>query len=208
MKKKPSNFFEQYRKQCEKCNHDKKVVIPANDPANGQHGDKIDILFVNERPGPTAVKTGFVSPENPDESARRFKRLFEKVFGSKYRKKIFITNAVLWCPNVKKYKNKTPTLSEIKSSSDILSNQINKIKPKIIVAMGRPALNALNFCFNEAILNRARKTKLKNMVGRVITIKPYQIIPLFHTSPLNIRNRSEPEQLKDWRKMARKLPFK
>ncbi len=205
MKKKPNNFFEQYRKQCEKCNHGKKVEIPANDPANGQPGNKIDILFVNERPGPTAVKTGFISPENPDESARRFKRLFKKVFGLKYRRKIFITNAVLWCPKVEKYKNKTPTLSEIKSSSEILLDQIKRIKPKIIVTMGRPALNALSFCLDDVILNRARKTHLKDMIGNVIITKPYRIIPLFHTSPLNIRNRSEFEQLKDWGKMARKI---
>lgn len=205
MKKKPISFFEQYRKQCEKCNHGKEVVIPANDPANGQCGDEIDILFVNERPGPRAIDTGLISFENPDGSASRFKWLFESVFGLQYRKKIFITNAVLWCPKVKKYKNKTPTLSEIKSSSDILLNQINKIKPKIIVAMGRPALNALNFCFNESALNRARKIKLKNMAGSVITIKPYKIIPLFHTSSLNIRNRSEVKQLKDWEKMAKEL---
>lgn len=205
MKKKPSNFFEQYRKQCEKCNHGKKVVIPANDPANGQHGDKIDILFVNERPGPKAIDTGLISFENSGGSAPIFKYLFEKTFGLKYRKKIFITNAVLWCPKVKKYKNKTPTLSEIKSSSDILLNQINKIKPKVIVAIGRSALNALNFCFNEDSLGRARKIKLKNMAGRAFAIKSYKIIPLFHTSPLSIRNRSKSEQLKDWRKMARKI---
>ncbi|OJI08828.1 MAG: hypothetical protein COV08_02905 [Candidatus Vogelbacteria bacterium CG10_big_fil_rev_8_21_14_0_10_49_38] len=205
MKNKSSNFFEQYRKQCEKCNHGKKVVIPANDPSNGQHNDKIDILFINERPGPTSIKTGFISFGNQDESAKRFKRLFEKVFGLKYRKRIFITNAVLWCPKVEKYKNKTPTILEIKCSSEILLNQIKSIKPKIIVAMGRSALNVLNFCFNEATLKRAKKTKLKNIVGSVITVKSYKIIPLFHTSPLNIGNRSESEQLKDWKKMARKI---
>lgn len=207
MKNKSSNFFEQYRKQCEKCNYGKKVVIPANDPANGQYGDKIDILFVNERPGPTAVKTGFISFENPDGSARRFKRLFEKVFGLKYRKKIFITNAVLWCPKIKNYRNTAPTATEVQDGSKILLDQIKKIKPKIIVAIGRSALNALNFCFNDIVLNNTREERLEDIVGSVIIVKPYKIIPLFHTSPLNIRNRSESEQLKDWRKMARKLNF-
>ena len=179
-------------------------MIPANDPANGQHGDKIDILFVNERPGPKAIDTGLISFENSDGSAPRFKRLFKNVFGLKYRKKIFITNAVLWCPKIKNYRNTTPTSREVQDGSKILFDQIKKIKPKIIVAIGRPALNALNFCFNNVTLNNTRKEKLKNIVGSVIIVKPYKIIPLFHTSPLNIRNRSESEQLKDWGKMARK----
>lgn len=205
MKNKSSNFFEQYRKQCEKCNYGKKVVIPANDPANGQCGDEIDILFVNERPGPKAIDTGLISFENPDGSAPRFKRLFKNVFGLQYRKKIFITNAVLWCPKIKNYRNTTPTPREVRDCSKILFDQIKKIKPKIIVAIGRPALNALNFCFNDVVLNSTIKEKLKNIVGNVIIVRPYKIIPLFHTSPLNIRNRSEAEQLNDWKKMVRNL---
>ena len=199
------NFFERYRSQCKECNGGKDVEIPANDPENGQPGNEIDILFVNERPGPTAIKTGLISFYNPDESARRFKRLFEKTFGLKYRKKIFSTNAVLWCPKIEKPKNINPNEKEVKDGVENLSDQIRKIKPKVIVAMGRKALNALSYCFDNENLKRSKRIKLKNMVGNLITKMPYKIIPLFHTSPLNIRNRSESEQLEDWQKMARHI---
>ncbi len=178
-------------------------MIPANDPKNGQCGDKIDILFVNERPGPTSLKTGFISFDNPDDSARRFRRLFVEVFGLKYGGKIFITNAVLWCPKVENYRNQNPTRLEVRCGVEILLDQIKQIKPKIIVAMGRSALNALYFCFNDNDdLSRARSINLKDMAGTIITKTPYKIIPLFHTSQLNLRNRSEKQQLKDWEKMA------
>jgi len=198
------NCFEQYRKECEKCNEGKAVVIPANDPKNGEPGDGIDLMFVNERPGPTALKTGFISPENPDESARRFTRLFGKVFGMDYRKKIFITNAVLWCPKVENYTNQTPTSLEVECGVGVLLDQINKIKPKVIVAMGRHALNALRFCFPESsAINLARKKKLKDIVGTLIVANPHRITLLFHTSPLNVRNRAEKDQLKDWENLKR-----
>lgn len=197
------NFFERYRKECEKCNHAKEVIIPSNDPENGQLGNEIDILFVNERPGPTAIKTGFISFDNPDESARRFKRIFKNVFGLDYRKKIFITNAVLWCPKVENYKNQTPTPEEVKCGSKILSKQIIVIKPKIIVTIGLPALHALHFCFMDNVaLEQAMNKRLRDVVGIPLIEKSYKIIPLFHTSPRNIPNRSESDQMTDWRKMA------
>lgn len=181
-------------------------MIPSNDPLNGQPCDKIIILFVNERPGPTSLKTNVISFENPDGSARRFKRLFEKVFGLKFRKKIFITNSVLWCPKMKNYKNITPRNTEIKNSSKILLGQINKIKPSVIVTMGRTALTAVTHCFeNNIILSHSKQLRLEKIAGSCISKTPYKIIPLFHTSQLNIKNRSEKQQLKDWLKMAKNL---
>lgn len=197
------SFFEQYRKQCEECNNGNEVFIPANDPKNGQRGDKIDILFVNERPGPKATKQ--ISFENPDGSAKRFKFLFGKTFGLDYRKKIFITNAVLWCPQVEKPKNINPKRKDIKDGLENLSDQIKQLKPRVIVAMGRSALYALNLCFNNDTLNRKEKLKFRDIVGDTITVESYKIVPLFHTSSRNIRNRSELEQLKDWKKMKTKI---
>lgn len=202
------NFFEQYREKCEKCNYGRKVVIPANDPANGYPGNKIDILFIGERPGPKALGTDLISFDNPDGSAGRGKRFFTKIFGLKYRTKIFITNAVLWCPKEKKYRNTNPTLQQIKCGSDILLDQIKKIKPKIIVVSGKSALNALYFCLNDDALNCARKMNLRDIAGTLITKTPYKVIPLFHTSSRNLINRSEIEQLKDWEKMKKLIKIK
>ncbi|MGE5199312.1 MAG: hypothetical protein ACM3H9_06705 [Rhodospirillaceae bacterium] len=45
-------------------------AIPCFDPADG--GTDADILFLLEAPGPRAVQSGFVSRDNPDETAKNF----------------------------------------------------------------------------------------------------------------------------------------
>jgi uracil-DNA glycosylase len=46
------------------------VAIPYFDPWDG--GVKADILFLLEAPGPKAVRSGFISRNNPDETAKNF----------------------------------------------------------------------------------------------------------------------------------------
>lgn len=66
--------------------------VPAFDPANGNENAKF--LFLLEAPGPQAVKTGRISFENPDPSARNFRRqLAEAGIG---REEIAIWNVVPW----------------------------------------------------------------------------------------------------------------
>ena len=45
-------------------------TVPYFDPADG--GVQADCLFLLEAPGPKAVKSGFVSRNNPDETAKNF----------------------------------------------------------------------------------------------------------------------------------------
>lgn len=206
MNKKHKSFFGQYRNECVICNNGKSVAIPANDPKNGQCGDKIDILFINERPGPKACESGYITFENRDESAKRFKKLFIQTFGLNYRNRIFITNAVIWCPLTEPFRNYPPTHSEVKDGSKLLRDQIKKINPKVIVAMGRHALRALHYCFKDNInLKLAQKIKMDEMAGKVIAKNPHKIIPLFHTSSQCLRNRPESTQINDWQNMAKNI---
>ncbi len=50
--------------------------IPFFDPADG--GQDAEILFLLEAPGPQAVRSGFVSRDNPDETAKNFLLLCEQ----------------------------------------------------------------------------------------------------------------------------------
>jgi uracil-DNA glycosylase len=52
------------------------AVVPYCDPADG--GVRADCLFLLEAPGPRAVKSGFVSRNNPDETAKNFMLLNEE----------------------------------------------------------------------------------------------------------------------------------
>jgi uracil-DNA glycosylase family 4 len=198
-----TNFFEQYRKSCEAANGGKPVVIPANDPKNGRPGDAIDILFVNERPGPTALDTRKVSFDNPDSSAWFFKFLFENTFGLKYRKRVFITNSVIWCDKKLKDKNQTPTNEEVKSGTEILIGQIGAIKPKIIVPLGGKALRAVKYLYAKEC-PALRSYTLNNNIGEHIK-DPHLIYPVYHTSLRARFSRYEAEQLKDWKALKEVL---
>jgi uracil-DNA glycosylase len=50
--------------------------VPYFDPADG--GMNAQCLFVLEAPGPNAVKSGFISRDNPDETAKNFLLLNEE----------------------------------------------------------------------------------------------------------------------------------
>lgn len=56
--------------------HGPEYSIPYFDPADG--GCVAEILFLLEAPGPQAVRSGFVSRDNPDETARNFLLLCEE----------------------------------------------------------------------------------------------------------------------------------
>lgn len=66
--------------------------VPGFDPANGNESARI--LFLFEAPGPGAVKSGIVSFENNDPSARNFK----KQLGAAgiLREQIAVWNTVPW----------------------------------------------------------------------------------------------------------------
>ena len=51
-------------------------AVPYCDPADG--GVRADCLFLLEAPGPRAVQSGFVSRNNPDETAKNFMLLNEE----------------------------------------------------------------------------------------------------------------------------------
>ena len=66
--------------------------VPYFDPADG--GVEADCLFLLEAPGPKAVKSGFVSRNNPDETAKNF-FLLNREAGID-RKRTIVWNIVPW----------------------------------------------------------------------------------------------------------------
>ena len=72
--------------------------VPDFDPDNGNETAKY--LFVLEAPGPKAVETGFVSFENPDQTARNFRDQLEKAQIN--RSEIVVWNIVPWYVGMKR----------------------------------------------------------------------------------------------------------
>jgi uracil-DNA glycosylase len=68
------------------------AAVPYFDPWDG--GVNAEILFLLEAPGPKAVRTGFVSRNNPDETAKNFFELC--VEAQVERRKTVLWNAVPW----------------------------------------------------------------------------------------------------------------
>jgi uracil-DNA glycosylase len=68
------------------------AAIPYFDPWDG--GTDAEVLFLLEAPGPKAVLSGFISRNNPDETA---KNMFElNAAAGLHRKKTILWNAVPW----------------------------------------------------------------------------------------------------------------
>lgn len=68
------------------------AAIPYMDPWDG--GVKAEILFLLEAPGAKAKNSGFVSMNNPDETAKNFFEIIHQVGID--RKRIVMWNAVPW----------------------------------------------------------------------------------------------------------------
>ncbi len=67
-------------------------AVPYFDPADG--GVDAECLFILEAPGPGAVRSGFVSRNNPDESAKNWLELNREA--GVLRKRTVIWNIVPW----------------------------------------------------------------------------------------------------------------
>ena len=68
------------------------VVIPYFDPWDG--GVDAEVLFLLEAPGPKARNSGFVSMNNPDETAKNFYEILREA--GLDRKRIITWNTVPW----------------------------------------------------------------------------------------------------------------
>ena len=66
--------------------------VPEFDPKNGN--EKAKFLFLLEAPGPKALKTGLISFDNPDPTAKNFCKQLEE---SKISKKdVAVWNVIPW----------------------------------------------------------------------------------------------------------------
>ena len=98
------------------------------------------------------------------------------------RETVYISNVVNYRPPA----NRAPTEIEIERYLPYLKSHIEIINPKILLLLGKTALNAL--IGNDAVISKARGKWLQNEIG---TIKPW-IIASFHPAFLM----RQPEQKK------------
>ena len=117
-------------KKCKKCN----LYTTRNNTVFGEVSHNSDIMIIGEAPG-----------KEEDDSGKPFigragKLLTEFLKSiSLDRRSVFITNTVKCRPP----ENRNPEMTEIKSCSDYLDQQIAFIKPRVLVLLGKIAANRM-----------------------------------------------------------------
>lgn len=151
--------------RCKKCD----LYKTRNKPVVGEGSLDSDILFIGEAPG-----------HNEDISGKPFVgragKIFDELLGSIKLKRndVYITN-ILKC---RTQNNRNPLKTEIEACTEYLTDQINIIKPKIIVTLGN---FATTFIFNKFGLENEKISKIHGKVYDVnVSYGFVKIIPLFH----------------------------
>ncbi|MEJ2776834.1 type-4 uracil-DNA glycosylase [Sulfolobaceae archaeon RB850M] len=154
-------------RSCTKCNlwKSRTNAVPGEGPSNAK------IMFIGEAPG-----------ENEDLEGRPFvgaagkllTKLIEEILGLK-RNEVFITNVVKCRPP----NNRDPTEEEILACSPYLDSQIEVIKPKIIVTLGK---HSTSYIFSKASITFTSISKVRGKwyvwkKGEEVEIK---VFPTYH----------------------------
>jgi len=142
---------------CTKCelHHSRKNAVPGEGPADA------DILFIGEGPGFHENEQGrpFVGA-----AGRFLEELLETVRMS--REQVYITNVVKCRPPG----NRDPHPEEIETCTrDYLDRQIQAIKPKVIVTLGR---------FSMALY--LPNAKISEVHGQPLRVKGRLVMPMYH----------------------------
>jgi len=155
-------------------------------PVIGAGSHDADIMFIGEAPGKNEAKTG-----RPFCGASG--RILDEVLShiKMKREDIYITNIVKDRPT----SNRDPKPEEIELYSPFLDRQIEIIKPKVIVTLGRFSMNYIMKKFgleNEIDIiskNHGKVFDAKASYGKI------KIIPLYHPA-VAIYSRTQLPQLK------------
>ena len=141
---------------CERCrlHHTRTQAVP------GEGNPRAEILFIGEGPGYHEDQQGrpFVGPAGH--------LLDELIEGAGFKRaEVFIGNVVKCRPP----QNRDPAEDEAGACRPYLTRQIELIDPKLIVLLGRHALNAF---FPDARISKAR--------GTLRTIDDRRFLPVYH----------------------------
>lgn len=151
--------LEELHAKCRKCTRCR-LRIGATHVVPGEGNPKAEIVFVGEAPG-----------ENEDKEGRPFcgaaGKLLDKMLlsiGIK-RKEVFIGNVIKCRPP----QNRDPLEDELLACEPWLDKQLEIIKPKVIVTLGRFSLAKF-----------LPTSKISEVHGKVFEKPPYVVIPLYH----------------------------
>lgn len=171
---------------CERMLRSRRVLTDLNGCWNA------DVMFVAEAPGRLGAEVTGI-PLFGDRTGGRFEELIRHV-GWK-RSGLFISNAVLCNPRDDRGNNDPPTRKEICNCSHFLQRTIATVNPKLVVALGRVALESLRLIEEHTCQLREHAGKTIQWYGRVLAV-------LYHPGPRTVVHRGWRQQLRDAEKVA------
>ncbi|MEK4244468.1 uracil-DNA glycosylase [Psychrobacillus sp. FSL K6-2684] len=177
-------------KSCTKCEAMQEIEAVIG----YQNGNlNADIMFIAEAPGPRGADVTGI-PLHGDATGKNFEKLLASTRWT--RSEVFITNAVLCCPTSENGTVRSPIRQEVKNCRSYLSSMIDLVNPKVIVTLGKKALEAIKEIENhQLVLNHdvATFTKWNNR----------WVYPLYHPSPqvINTGVRTSTQQTTDFKQL-------
>lgn len=149
-------------------------------------------MFVAEAPGRLGAEITGV-PLFGDRSGDRFEELLKAMGWS--RSSVFITNTVLCNPRDEQGNNDLPSTAEVKNCSTFLRRTISVVNPKLVIALGRVALNGLRTV-------HPHELELKPSAGKVAQWGERYLGVLYHPGPRTQVHRTWNHQLRDAKALA------
>lgn len=148
---------------CKKCDI---CVSNQHSPVWGNGNENADIMFVGEAPGATERRIGIPFVGTAGQALRRVLDLY-----GFNKDNVYITNIIKCRPPM----NRIPELTEIVNCMPYLAQEIDTVKPKIIVLLGNTALRTF---YNDFSLNISKNN------GRIDKRGNHIIVPMYHPSYL------------------------
>lgn len=164
-------------RSCKKCD----LQYSRKKPVCGFGSSKAKMMIIGEAPG-----------AKEDESGKPFVGRSGKLLdialelASIRKKDIYITNSVKCRPKI----GKAPRVSEIRSCSGYLREEMDRVTPNVLVPMGNSAIKALGSITNSNL------GRISEMNGQIFYSHMTYIIPQFHPAAI-LRNPKKMEFFKD-----------
>ena len=178
--------------KCKKCD----LYKTRNKPVVGEGSIDSNIFFIGEAPG-----------RNEDISGKPFVGKAGKIFDDLLksikmkRNDVYITN-ILKC---RSQNNRNPIKAEIKACTKYLTDQINIIKPKIIVTLGN---FAKDFIFNKFGLENEKISKIHSKIYNVnSSYGIVKIIPLFHPAVATYNPNKKSTLIEDFKVIKKNMIY-
>jgi uracil-DNA glycosylase family 4 len=154
------------------------------------------IMFVGEAPGRKGADRTRV-PFSGDQSGANLERFMRSI--QLPREQVFITSAALCNPRTDSGANRKPTQKELSNCSGFLRRTIELVNPRIVVALGSVALEALKRLHSHQLNLKDHAAQIHGWDGRLL-------VPIYHPSPQVLAShRREQQQLSDYQVVAKAL---